>query len=189
MTDLQLIERLIARDERVTMQFFYKDCRPLFMSVIHNVFHDKVDYDELISELYIHLMENDAHRLKQFEGRSSIYQWLKITAIRYFLEKRDKMIEKDSEQHLLEQAARSETIEVSPQWEAKMDVHYLLSQMPNRRYAYVIERLVLDECSPQRLAEELGVTVDNLYNIKKRAMANLTAIAINETNAYERSIR
>jgi hypothetical protein len=70
-----------------------------------------------------------------------------------------------------------------------MDVHYLLSQMPNRRYAYVIERLVLDECSPQRLAEELGVTVDNLYNIKKRAMANLTAIAINETNAYERSIR
>ena len=189
MTDLQLIERLIARDERVTQQFFYKDCRPLFMSVIHNVFHDKVDYDELISELYIHLMENDAYRLKQFEGRSSIYQWLKITAIRYFLEKRDKMIEKDSEEHLLEQAATSETIDTEPRWSAKMDVEHLFARMPNQRYVHVIRRLVLEEASPKTVADELGITIDNLYNIKKRAMAALTAIALNETKAYEKSIQ
>lgn len=189
MSDLQIIERLIARDERVTYKFFFKDCRPLFMSILHNVFHDKVDYDELINELYLYLMENDAHRLRQFEGRSSIFQWIKVVAIRYFIEKRDEMIEKDSEEHLLEQVSNTEIIETESQWTAKMDVQRLLAQIPNQRYAYVIRRLVLEEIPPQKVAMELNVTVDNLYNIKKRAMEALTTIALKEVKAYEKSSR
>ena len=59
MTDQQIIEALIARSEIVTRQFFFKSCRPLFQSIIRNVFSYEVDYDELVNELYIHLMEND----------------------------------------------------------------------------------------------------------------------------------
>ena len=133
MTDLQLIEHLIARDERVTKQFFFEDCRPLFMSIVHNVFQEKVDYDDMISELYLYLMEDDARRLRQFQGRSSIYQWIKTVAIRFFLEKRDQMIEKESEEHLLEQAANDELIEMEPRWSAKMDMEALFALMPNQR--------------------------------------------------------
>ena len=133
MTDIQLIEHLIARDERVTKQFFFEDCRPLFMSIVHNIFHEKADFDELISELYLHLMEDDARRLRQFQGRSSIYQWIKTVAIRFFLEKRDQMIEKESEEHLLEQAADDELIEMEPRWSAKMDMEALFALMPNQR--------------------------------------------------------
>jgi hypothetical protein len=145
MTDIQLIEHLIARDERVTKQFFFEDCRPLFMSIVHTIFHEKADFDELISELYLHLMEDDARRLRQFQGRSSIYQWIKTVAIRFFLEKRDQMIEKESEEHLLEQAADDELIEMEPRWSAKMDMEALFALMPNQRYVYVIRRLVLNE--------------------------------------------
>ena len=38
MTDLQIIEALIARDENVTCDFFYRKCRPLFASIIRHVF-------------------------------------------------------------------------------------------------------------------------------------------------------
>lgn len=189
MTDLQIIERLIARDEVVTQQFFYKDCRPLFRSVIYNVFQNKVEYDELINELYLYLMENDAYRLKQFEGRSSLFQWIKVVAIRYFIEKRDQVIEKESENHLLDQLAFTETIEVEPVLAAKMDVERLFRLMPNKRYVYVIQRLVLDDANPNVVAEEMDVTIDNLYNIKKRAMAAITAVALNEMKAYEHSTR
>ena len=182
MTDIQLIEHLIARDERVTKQFFFEDCRPLFMSIVHTIFYEKADFDELISELYLHLMEDDARRLRQFQGRSSIYQWIKTVAIRFFLEKRDQMIEKESEEHLLEQAADDELIEMEPRWSAKMDMEALFALMPNQRYVYVIRRLVLNEAAPQTVADELGVTIDNLYNIKKRAIAALTAIALHERN-------
>ena len=180
----QLINDLIARDERVTQQFFFKDCRPLFMSIIHYIFQDKAEYDELINELYLYLMEDDARRLRQFEGRSSIYQWLKTTAIRFFLEKRDEMIEKDSEQHLLEQVAATKTIETEPHQTAQIDVTSLLERMPNKRYAYVIKRLVLEDATPTIVAQELDITVDNLYNIKKRAIAVLTAMVLQEQKVY-----
>lgn len=75
MTDQEIVKALIGRDSRVTAQFFFKDCRPLMLSIIHRVFDkQKVDYDEIISELYILLMENDAHRLRQFKFESTLCQ-------------------------------------------------------------------------------------------------------------------
>ena len=70
MTDQEIIQALILRDNRVTREFLFEQCRPLFLSIIHRVFDYEVDYDEFVNELYIYLMENDAVRLRQFEGRS-----------------------------------------------------------------------------------------------------------------------
>ena len=54
MTDQEIISSLIVHDPKVTAQFFFKDCRPLFLSVIRRVFGTQmVDYDEIISEIYI----------------------------------------------------------------------------------------------------------------------------------------
>ena len=69
MTDFEIIEALIARDNGVTQEFFFQRCRSLFYAIIHKVFDYEVDYDEFVNELYIYLMENDAARLKQFEGK------------------------------------------------------------------------------------------------------------------------
>ena len=122
MTDQQIIEALIARSEIVTRQFFFKSCRPLFQSIIRNVFSYEVDYDELVNELYIHLMENDAYRLRQFEGRSSLFQWLKVTAIRYFIAKRDGMIDTGGEDTLFDSAVQKEGIDTEKAMTAKMDI-------------------------------------------------------------------
>ena len=69
-----------------------------------------------------------------------------------------------------------------------MDIERLFSLMPNRRYVYVLRRLVLQEAEPQEVARELQTNVDNLYNIKKRAMAALTEIALKEVEKYEKGI-
>lgn len=45
--------------------------------------------------------------------------------------------------------------------------------MPNVRYQKVIEKLDLQDVLPEKLAEEMNVTVDNLYNIHRRALAQL----------------
>ena len=93
MSDRQIIEALIAHDEQVTKQFLFESCRPLFVSIINQVFSYKVNYDEFVNEFYLHLMEDDARRLRMFEGRSSIYSWIKTVAIRYFIAKRNRMID------------------------------------------------------------------------------------------------
>lgn len=188
MTDQLIIEALIARNEQVTANFFFGSCRPLFLSIIRHVFSYEVNYDELVNELYLHLMENDAYRLKQFQGRSTIYQWIKIVAIRYFIAKRNSMIDMKSKGALLDIVAQKETIDAEHGNVARMDTEYLLSIMSNSRYAFVIKRLVLQDVEAKVVAQELGTTIDNLYNIKKRAIAALTEIALKEIEKYEKAI-
>ena len=186
MTDQQIIEALIARDGRVTQQFFFESCRPLFLSIIRNVFSYDVDYDEFVNEFYLHLMENDAYRLRQFQGRSSIYQWMKVIAIRYFIAKRNSMIDMEAKELLTDSVAHSESVNNESSLTARIDIEQLFALMPNKRYAYVIRRLVLEEAEPKTVAEELCTNVDNLYNIKKRAIAALTEIALKEIGKYEK---
>ena len=188
MTDQQIIEALIARDERVTQQFFFGNCRQLFLSIIRYVFSYEVDYDEFVNEFYLYLMENDAYRLRQFQGRSTIYQWMKVIAIRYFIAKRDSMIDNESKDVLLDSVVQEEIVDTEKTMTAKMDVERLFSLMPNRRYVYVIRRLVLQEAEPIVVARELKTNVDNLYNIKKRAIAALTEVALKEVEKYEKEI-
>lgn len=186
MTDLQIIQALIARDERATQQFFFRDCRPLFKSIMRHVFSYEVDYDEFVNEFYLYLMENDAYRLKQFQGRSTIFQWMKVVAIRYFIAKRDDMIDMEPEDILSDSVMQNESVDGESAMTAKIDVERLFALMPNKRYVYVIRRLVLQEAEPKTVARELGTNVDNLYNIKKRAMAALTEVALKEIEKYER---
>lgn len=178
MTDQEIIQGLIARDNRVTEEFFFVRCRPLFLSIIRKVFDFGVEYDELVNELYLYLMEDDAKKLRGFEYRSSVYQWLKVVAVRFFIKRREELIEKKGEEPLYE----GETV---PKADgdahfAKCDLQRLFSLMPNKRYVYVIQRLVIDNWEPEKLAEVMGINVANLYNIKRRAMDQLTQVALND---------
>ena len=88
MTEQEIIQGLIDRDNRITEDFFFVRCRPLFYSVMRSVFDYEVEYDEMVNELYVYLMEDNAAKLRNFEFRSTIYIWLKILAIRFFIKKR-----------------------------------------------------------------------------------------------------
>lgn len=185
MTDKEIIQGLIARDAKITQQFFYKDCRPLFRSIIRHVFSYEVDYDEFVNEFYIHLLEQNARRLRLFGGRSSLYQWIKIVAIRYFIHKRDRVIDMAPEKPLTDgEQDEEDTKEIRIYEEqgntAKIDVERLFALMPNKRYVYVLQQLMLEDKDPKQLAEEMHITVGNLYNIKRRAIAALTKIALNK---------
>ena len=67
---------------------------------------------------------------------------------------------------------------------AEGDLERLFIKMPNKRYVYVIRRLVLEDWEPEQLAEEMNVTTANLYNIKRRAMAQLTKVALKDIKEY-----
>lgn len=186
MMDQEIITSLIAHDPKVTTQFFFKDCRPLFNSIIRRVFGNQiVDYDEIISELYVLLMENDARKLRTFKHESTLFQWLKTIAVRHCLElkRRGKVIDNESQEPLVNSGKNLSYVESS---QAKMDVESLLRQMNNQRYALVIHLLMIEEKSPEEVAKQLSITVANLYNIKRRAMKALVEVALKDKRSYER---
>ena len=182
MTDQEIIQGLIARDNRVTEEFFFVRCRPLFYSIMQKVFDYEVDYDEFVNELYVYLMEDDAVKLRKYEYRSSVYQWLKVLAIRYFMKKRARMIEDTSQDAPYNRQSQSDVSEED--MSAEGDMERLFNNMPNKRYVYVIRRLILDDWEPEQLAQEMHITTANLYNIKRRAIAQLTCAALKDIKEY-----
>lgn len=181
MTDQEIIKGLIARDNRITEEFFFVRCRSLFYSVMRQVFDYEVDYDEMVNELYIYLMEDDASKLRNFQYHSSVYQWLKVLAIRFFIKKRARMIDDRSQ----ETPYDGSTLTVHDSAKAaESDLERLFDEMPTKRYVHVIRKLIIEDSEPEKLAQELKVTTANLYNIKRRAMAQLTRIALNDIKEY-----
>lgn len=181
MTDCDIIEGLIARDKRVTEDFFFRRCRPLFRKIIHLIYNYEVDYNEFVNDIYIYLMEDDGRKLRNFQYRSSIYQWLRVVAIRYFINKRDALIENNSLNALYK---KDEQIVENEQTSAKDDLERLFCQMSNERYVYVIRKIILEDMEPETLAQEMGITAANLYNIKRRALAALTRTALKDIENY-----
>ena len=176
MTDQEIVKGLIERDGRITEDFFFVKCKPLFCSIMNIVFDYEVKYDELVNELYIYLI------LRNFEYRSSVYQWLKILATRFFIKKRARMIDNASGEppyDKQEQIAAPESVVA-----VEYDMERLFEAMPTKRYVYVIRRLILEDCEPEELAREMNITTANLYNIKRRSMAQLTRIALNDIRKY-----
>ncbi|MCM1312777.1 MAG: sigma-70 family RNA polymerase sigma factor [Bacteroides sp.] len=195
MSDREIVRALIERNRFVTRQFFYVNCRPLFTSIIHRVFDYPVEYDEFVNELYGMLMENDARKLRMFDFRSSVYQWIKTVAIRHFMYKKDEMIDNTSKQPLSNiQPTESDNVGATGKPEnymdaeseiaARIDFENILARMTNKRYADVIRKLTIEDTEPKKLAAEMGVTIENLYNIKKRAMAAFTNIVLGDIKKY-----
>ena len=182
MTDREIIQGLIARDNRVTEEFFFVKCRPLFCNIMKLVFNYEVDYDEMVNELYVYLMDDDAMKLNNFQYRSSVYQWLKILAIRFFIKRKERMIDDTSQDTPYD--GYQQTAEIEMDITAEGDMERLFDKMPNKRYVYVIRRLILEDWEPEQLAKNMNITTANLYNIKRRAMAQLTHAALNDIKEY-----
>lgn len=177
MTDQEIIQGLIERNERITREFFFRRCQPLFYALIAKYYPAGADYDELVSELYLHLMEEDARRLRQYKGRSSIYQWLKRVAGNYFLDKlsRERMIDNTPDNRLLGKA--KDVLTDNSAQEAEMDVAALLDQIENENYRLVLQKHVIEGMSFDELERITGIKKANLYNIKKRALDAMEKIA------------
>lgn len=126
-------------------------------------------------------MENDAAKLRGFQYRCSLMQWLKVLAIHYFVKKRNMMIKDSTQESLYITNIKENTESVSS---ARSDLERVFNFMQNKRYVYVIKKLVLEDVKPEQLAQELGVTTANLYNIKRRAMLALTEAALKDIKHY-----
>lgn len=199
MNDKELVEALLRHDRFVTQLFFYRNCRPLFMGLIQR-FSTKTkqwEYDELVSEVYLLLMEDEGRRLRLFTFKSSFYQWLKVVTMRMMAEREDVVIDEESKMPLYEKngdgsrnGEQSPESETSGRYaEAKDDLERLLKKMPNQRYAMVIRRMTIEGYEPEELAREMDVNVANLYNIKRRAMKQLTEVALQDKRMYQLSTK
>ena len=170
-TDEQIVDGILSNNKKVIEFFFFKKCSFLLAYIIKNVFDYHVKKEELISELYLYICSDDWHKLRQFDYRSQLITWISVVAIRFFTKKREQLIENSSAEDQYWDKGNGYSIESV--LISQIDVNVLLENMENKRYQYVLRMLILEDREPLELANELDITVDNLYNIKRRALASL----------------
>lgn len=177
MTDREIIQGLIDRDERITQDFFFRRSRSLIVAIINKYYGGNADYDELVNDLYLHLMEGNARRLRSFEGRAGFFRWLQLVTDHYFLDKikREQLIEKDRDERLLNKAKKILVADTNT--EAEMDVAAILDQVENENYRLVLQKHIIEGMDYDELEKFTGIKKANLYNIKKRALAAVEKIA------------
>lgn len=160
---------------RCVHRVFYEDAGPLLRSVQNRLFKGTVDYDDLVSELYLYLSRNNWKILDSFQGRNGarLSTWLSHVAWRFFMNvrKRASRIEyRDDLNPLAHQLSVVSTDEM------RLDIERTLSLMSNKRYVTVIRLLIIEGRKPEDVARLLGTSVQNVYNLKHRAIAQFLEI-------------
>lgn len=179
-TDKQLVDGILKNDKPLIDYFFNEKCSKLFSYIVLNVFDRRIETNELVSELFLYLASNDWYKIRQFDFRSKLMTWVSVVAIRFFQKKREQLIENGPSEPLIDMIKEhNKTIE------HQIDIHSALAKMKNQRYQKVIEFLDLQDVPPEVLAREMNVTVDNLYNIHRRALLQLRLIMGRKEDYYD----
>ena len=184
----RIIEGLIARDEKVTNDFFYAQCKPLLSSVAREVFMEDMDYDAVIDGLYNYLTADGGAVLRQFAGKgnkSTIYKWLRNTSKSYFQKKKKEPVtDSRSRQPLCIENVGESTGKTTKNKE--MDVAAMLDMVELERDRLVLEKIDIEGASYDELSAQTGLSKANLYNIRKRALERLkkkARIALSDADA------
>jgi RNA polymerase sigma factor (sigma-70 family) len=182
-SDREIVAAVIKNDRAMIEFLFCEKCSTLLSYIAYSVFDNKVDRRELVSELFLYIAKDNWHKLRQFDFRSSLMTWMSVVATRFFQKKRDELSEKKSEEALVSQI--KETVQPYSSKERTIDVRNALDKMKNARYKDVIYELDLRDTSPEEYAAKVGITVDNLYNLHRRALLQLKSIMNKKEDYYD----
>lgn len=193
--DRLIVSALLRHDPKVTRDFFYRKCYPLFKSVFDNYHTDCTDCLEFINEIYLHVMQPDKEtgecKLAGFKFQSTLFTWLKTVCVFYCYKRFDRKSKMPTEriaENFDDDGVRLADKEVSIQIEASLfvshDVDIILGLMPNKRYSKLIRLRYIDNFTNEETAAALGMNMNTFYNKHKLAKDQLIKILKMEENYH-----
>lgn len=189
-TDRAIVEAILQRDSKVTIDFFYTRCYPLFKAVYDNYYTDCSSCVEFINEIYIHIMMPDPEsgicKLQKFRFESTFFTWLKTVCVFYCYKRYNRKSQMETEriaEFFDDDGVRLPVIPDSYNIEDSLqrdDVETILQLMPNRRYSMLIRLRYLEDNSNEETAEILGMNMNTFYNKHKCAKEQFIKTLKNE---------
>lgn len=173
--DAQMVAELLAGNEGAIQYVFYDHFKPLLkMNAAKACGSKMVAYDDLVQELYLYLSDNHWDKLRKYNPERPFVNWFSVVSYRFFKDFSRSMIDStfqipisnmNDHQRDLTSSGVIGTI--------MMDIKLALKRLRPPRDRQILEALLLQDEEPEKVAERHHVTVDNLYNIKRRALAKL----------------
>lgn len=175
LSDREIVAGIVANNPCIIEYFFIKKCSNLFVYILNSVYYGRIEKNELMNELFLILANDNWRKIREFNYQSSLMTWISVVATRFFIRKRDKLIENESSEALIMENDSNNFTNIA---EDSVNLQMAIDAMPNERYKRAIQLLDMQEVPYEDAAAELSVTVANLYNIHRRAIAQLRCILL-----------
>lgn len=195
MDDRSVVDAILSRDRKVTQQYFYVKCYPLFKSVYDNYYTDCQSCLELINEIYVHILtpnkDTGRCKLQSFQFGSTLTTWLKTVTVFYCYERfrrkrkvtfvEEKTANDEHASDRFDQFAASMYVEEPAM--SLGDIETIISLMPNKRYSSIIRLRYIEGLTNEETAAAMQMGMDNFYNKHLRAKKQFNDI-INKEGRY-----
>lgn len=168
--DAIFVEALKDGKCELCRKFFYQEIGGILHKIRMEVFRGNVDFDEMVNELYLYLSRDGWSKLNGFDGKNGcrLRTWMIPVAWRFFMSIRERLLCAETTEVDSEVVGDSVCDDLRIQ--IAIDVCAVLSRMPNQRYAEIIRLLLIEGYAVNEAADMLGVRVENVYNLKHRAI-------------------
>lgn len=177
LSDRELVALLLENNEEAIEYLFFHRCAAMFVHIVHSVFQSQGSKEELVTEFYLYLCENDWEKLRRFEFRSGLNTWLTVVAVRYFQKIRQNQTKNVAvEPQLISEVLKDETDSYSVEEEmTRVELYKTIDKLskPRERYALLAE---LAGKGADEIAEDMKCTVSAVYNLTKKARMELKKI-------------
>ena len=175
--DRELVRLLLENDQDAIEYVFFLRCEGMFAHIVHTVYQSNSKREELITEFYLFLRENDWERLRQFEFKASLNTWLTVIAIRFFKKKKisqTKLVVIDPLLIVETQKNEADDYDIIHEM-SRLELYQAINKLskPRERYALLAD---LAGKRAEDIAKEMDCTVSAVYNLTKKARLELKSI-------------
>lgn len=174
-SDAEIKEGLLHNDEQMIRYVFYEHFRTLLrFNAIKAAGTKSIGFDDLIQELFLYVSRNNWEKLHKYSTEFPFTSWFSVVSYRFFKDFTHSML--DSSNTLPISEMNDHTISIAGTHRidtVMMDIRAAIVKLYPPRDREIVEALVVNEEEPAEVAQRFDVTVDNLYNIKRRALAKL----------------
>lgn len=178
--DAQLKSDLLGNNEKAMQYVFFDHFKPLLR---HNackiVGYDNMHYfDDLVQELYLYISADNWAKLQMYDPKVEFVRWLSVVSYRFFKDKAPSMIPEKNEDSMDKMIDSGNTLPLYKigtveNSDIMTDLLSALEKYDNERDKQILNDIYVIGFKNEEIAERYGITVDNLYNIKRRATAKL----------------
>lgn len=174
-TDLEIYNGLLGEDERMIQYVFYHHFNSLLRFNAQKTAGNKsIDFEDLVQELYMYISKNNWEKLRKYNPEMPFVNWFSVVSYRFFKDFSASMIESSKNLPIENMDDRTVFLQGNQIMSTMMmDVKAAIKKVKPPRDQQILESLILKEEEPAEVAKQHNVTVDNLYNIKRRALAKL----------------
>lgn len=174
LTDRTLVGLLLENNQEAIEYLLFHRCEGMFAHIVHSVFNNLEKKEELITEFYLHISDNDWEKLRKFEFRSGLNTYLTVLAVRFFKKikiSQTKIVPIDPQLIVETQKSNPDDFNIEHEM-SRMEMYKAIDNLskPRERYALLAE---LNGMSADEIALDMGCTVSAVYNLTKKARMEL----------------